>query len=67
LPIKVSNLLPEAKQIFAVNSKSEIVARDFMTSAQLDVLAEDFASWKQLLTVTHFHLDAEKREFDHVF
>lgn len=63
----MSNLLNEAKQIIS-NNRSDKAAKDFMTNAQRDALADDFAAKKQFLSASHFASDAEKRkEFERLF
>ncbi len=55
---EANDLLTEAKQILAAKNSVDKPARDFMTAAQRDALADDFASRKQFLSASHFHSDA---------
>jgi hypothetical protein len=63
----MNDLLNEAKQIIGSN-RTDKAAKDFMTTAQRDALAADFASKQQFLSASHFASDAEKRkEFERLF
>ena len=63
----MNDLLNEAKQILGSN-RSDKAAKDFMTTAQRDALADDFASKQQFLSASHFASDAERRkEFERLF
>ena len=63
----MNDLLTEAKQIIA-NNRTDKAVRDLLTTAQREVITEDFASRKEFLSASHFTPDAEKRkEFEDLF